>query len=165
MGCESKRDKIMAKINAINADSLRTAPSRVKLGGELGLYGPVRCSRTWTPLSDYVRHGGSCRHSSATSTVGCAAQRLLLGAKRIWRGLVSMSANDPKDIWKGGSRFDPTPDVHVGWLREEVCSLEPSQKSSNQRYAQEQEKGFQNPHSPRVIVHPIVHQSPHLGPP
>ena len=33
MGCESKRDKTMAKVNAIiNADSPRTAPSRVKLG-------------------------------------------------------------------------------------------------------------------------------------
>jgi hypothetical protein len=33
MGCESKRDKIMAKVNAIiNADSPSTAPSRVKLG-------------------------------------------------------------------------------------------------------------------------------------
>ena len=33
MGCESKRDKTMAKVNAIiNADSPSTAPSRVKLG-------------------------------------------------------------------------------------------------------------------------------------
>jgi len=32
MGCESKRDKTMAKVNAIiNADSPSTAPSRVNL--------------------------------------------------------------------------------------------------------------------------------------
>ena len=30
------------------------------------------------------------------SFYGCAAQRPLLGVKRTWRGLVSMSANDPK---------------------------------------------------------------------
>ena len=54
---------------------------------------------------------------------------------------------------------------HLGWLPRKVRSLEPSQKSSNQRYAQEQQKGFKDPHNPRVIVHPIVHQSPHLAPP
>ena len=32
--------------------------------------------------------------------LGCAAQRLLLGVKRTWRGLVSMSANDPKRTFR-----------------------------------------------------------------
>ena len=41
------------------------------------------------------------------------------------------------------------------------CSLEPSQKCDNHRYKQEQEKGFQDPHNPRVIIHPIRQQSPH----
>ena len=32
---------------------------------------------------------------TAKRWLGCAAQRPLLGVKRTWRGLVSMSANDP----------------------------------------------------------------------
>ena len=39
----------------------------------------------------------ACTHKpTAKCGVGCAAQRPLLGVKRTWRGLVSMSANDPK---------------------------------------------------------------------
>jgi hypothetical protein len=38
--------------------------------------------------------------------------------------------------------------------------LEQSQESSNQSNTREQQKGFQDPYTPRVIVHPIF-QSPH----
>ena len=36
-----------------------------------------------------------------------------------------------------------------------------SQESSNQSDTREQQKGFQDPYTPRVIVHPIFQQSPH----
>ena len=39
----------------------------------------------------------ACTHKpTAKCKLGCAAQRPFLGVKRTWRGLVSMSANDPK---------------------------------------------------------------------
>jgi hypothetical protein len=37
--------------------------------------------------------------------LGCAAQCPLLGIKRTWRGLVSMSANDPKWTQSGHRRL------------------------------------------------------------
>jgi hypothetical protein len=46
----------------------------------------------------------ACTHKpTAKCRLGCAAQRPLLGVKRTWRGLVSMSANDPKRTYYAGA--------------------------------------------------------------
>ena len=52
----------------------------------------------------------ACTHKpTAKCRVGCAAQRPLLGVKRTWRGLVSMSANaqDPECSWLKYSLLPP----------------------------------------------------------
>ena len=77
-----------------------------------------------------------------------AAQRPLLGVKRTWRGLVSMSANDPKRTFGRGSR----------------CALEQPQESANHRHHRQDENGLQDTHHHGVVVvHPICRGLPHFA--
>jgi hypothetical protein len=50
----------------------------------------------------------ACTHKpTAKCWLGCAAQRPLLGVKRTCRGLVSMSANDPKRTTREARQSEP----------------------------------------------------------
>ena len=53
-----------------------------------------------------------------------AAQRPLLGVKRTWRGLVSMSATDPKRTLRRALHGVPNPRRHLGWLSPRVVPKE-----------------------------------------
>jgi Arm DNA-binding domain len=67
--------------------SLLPAPPQVETSGVPGLTGASPRRSLFSP--------GACTHKLiAEMRLGCAAQRPLLGVKRTWRGLVSMSAND-----------------------------------------------------------------------
>jgi hypothetical protein len=69
------------------------------------------------------------------------------------------SANDPKRTLRRWLWCDP---AHINSVAaENEFVLEQSQESSNQSDTREQQKGFQDPYTPRVIVHPTFQQSPH----
>ena len=58
---------------------------------------PALANADDTGPDDYILELGRVLISAQPKCrLGCAVQRPLLGVKRTWRGLVSMSANDPK---------------------------------------------------------------------
>ena len=80
--------------------------------GDVRLRDEERLESPETQPQTHRVEGKPTHKPTAKCKLGCAAQLPLLGVKRTWRGLVGMSANDPKQTLArltGSIIADPSP--------------------------------------------------------